>query len=372
MPKLHFKPRWWSGRAFTLIELLVVIAIIAVLIGLLLPAVQKVREAAARMQCQNNLKQIGLALHNYHDANSCFPPGETGPYGVPPNDAWSSYLLPYIEQDNVYKNVSKALLGYWGGYQQAGPPGDQRSNTDGSMPWGTVSVPVRQAHYLASISIIKTYQCPSSPEKQRGNIYGPEFTTGAFYDDVGILMYSGISGSNRLDPPGTSGFLCSQRGTLFFNSKVKITEIADGSSNTMVVGETSGLTRGQVLNAYGSTSDNVSSWNIGSQSGNKGASCNPGASPEQDWGWAIRTIAFPINGPYFWAFGADGDPKNPRYNGVAAVNCLTRASLKSNHTGGINALLGDGSVHFLGSSTDLFVLQCLADRADGQVFNSPF
>ena len=94
--------------AFTLVELLVVIAVIAILIGLLVPAVQKVRESASSTQCQNNLKQIGLALHNYHDANGMFPPGETGPAGVPPCDAWPSYLLPYIEQGNVYKNVSKA------------------------------------------------------------------------------------------------------------------------------------------------------------------------------------------------------------------------------------------------------------------------
>src|SRR5262245_16771547 len=203
-----------SARAFTLIELLVVIAIIAILIGLLLPAVQKVREAAARMKCATNLKQLGLALPTYHDANDRYPPyfppvrSATFPNGIDPTDPrrytenWTYLLLPYIEQDNIYK-----------------------------LPFST------RTQYDAQIrhQVIQTYLCPSNPMPST-------FTSGSTV--TALTNYLGITGRQRSDwraPPNgvgqDTGIIAVVGPDGNTPMKININSVTDGTSNTLAFGE---------------------------------------------------------------------------------------------------------------------------------------
>jgi prepilin-type N-terminal cleavage/methylation domain-containing protein/prepilin-type processing-associated H-X9-DG protein len=229
-----------SRRAFTLIELLVVITIIAVLIGLLLPAVQKVREAANRMQCANNLKQIGLAIHNYHDANAVLPSGhiERCPPGTTGTDhtgctywsGWGIQILPFIEQGNLYATYNDSAPNYSEGFDRNGDfsrqlvkvyncPSDPRAGKvmppDSVAPSGnpnaTLNLQFMASSYKAMSGWMDTYQT---------------YNFAGYWYEVQLTLVQHPSGRGAFHGDGYSGF-----------SPSRITDITDGTSNTLFVGE---------------------------------------------------------------------------------------------------------------------------------------
>lgn len=348
-----------ARRAFTLIELLVVIAIIAILIALLLPAVQQAREAAKRTQCKNNMKQIGLALHNYHDTFGVFPPGAilrdtngerlTDPCvmkGDPQNDAgapWSVLVLPYLEQANLYNTFVPE--GAW--YSRF----DLRSG---------VAVPANFA--AQDVDSPVAYRCPSNPNSSKERYiltyYGCEGgglteQLVVYQDNSGVKMNpTGPCYSTDATNPKARIFW--DNGIMYGNSNTSISEIRDGTSNTILVGEQMYVGLRKVYTDFtGSGNSFHWTWAAGARAHN---SCCPN--------WSSLTATFDgINNPTFTYTHAQA----LAIGGAARAHTQQMMAYSSWHTGGAHMLFGDGSATFLSENMDLGTYRLLGPRADSMI-----
>jgi prepilin-type N-terminal cleavage/methylation domain-containing protein/prepilin-type processing-associated H-X9-DG protein len=293
---------------FTLVELLVVITIIGILIALLLPAVQAAREAARRMQCGNNFKQVGLALHNYHSARGCFPPGDFYKYPTPANGSfnfgWSVYILPYLELGSLYDIID--FGGQWG------------------YATSTVKIGQNMSNLAVSKTLIPAYMCPSDP--QYGEYIGIH-TYSSRAPDAAITSMCGVSDSYNWGSSSAPKPFPSNDGIMGGNSPCTIADIKDGTSNTLMVGE-------------------VTSQGPGSLWGEIWAAGNIYDTAEGING--IHTV--PGGGTY------PADPDIPGFS--------------SYHPGGCNFLLADGSVSFVSQNVAQNVLTALTTRDGANVHST--
>ncbi|AMV31550.1 Type II secretion system protein G precursor [Pirellula sp. SH-Sr6A] len=334
-------------RGFTLVELLVVIAIIGILVGLLLPAVQAAREAARRMQCSNNLKQLGLALHNYASTYREMLPNagwsRTGGY---PNDySPLAKVLPYSEQDNLHSLIDFSIY--------MGHP-------------GTADLPA--ALQPAAATVVPFFICPSDGENPTHNLTLPSTAV----ITVAGSNYSMNQGSG-MDKAFHPGFGASD-GLCWIDGKTKLAHITDGTSNTLVFTET--------LRGNGISPTSVTPTRKEIQSYRGRASATDANLALLDAG-NVTGIVAAVSGwdatrNYMWLRGSS--PTGPVMNGRLVPNAkvpdITFGSAKvtaarSNHSGGVNAAYCDGSVHFVSDSIDAVTWHAIWTKSGGEVASVP-
>ncbi len=359
----------FKKRGFTLIELLVVIAIIAILIALLLPAVQQAREAARRTQCRNNLKQIGLALHNYHDVHRTFPPGRMTPsrgqsVGM---TCWYGHLSPlyhilaYIDQGNVYNQLD-------------------HNNT--RIRKGS---PLCIANAFVTDLALPAFMCPSDPRHQSG------VNTNSYRGNWGAHVYGGRHFGNNIgtDPiytPRAAAALDGALGGAFADKSRSIRDFTDGTSNTAMYSER--------MIGTASKEARLENYFYKTSGGNVITTSDPNNTPASVL--SACTTAFAAEGTdpslyrtdYGWTSGDDpawyySSFQHGAYNHMLTPNSsqadcgsgsipddeseVAMMSARSHHTGGVHVCLADGSVRFVGGSIDLGVWRAVGTRAGGEV-----
>ena len=309
-----------KSRGFTLIELLVVIAIIAILIALLLPAVQQAREAARRSQCKNNLKQIGLALHNYHDTHRCFPPGHVATQGnaatfgtnatCTVGYAWSTFCLPFMDQAPLYNTLqvgsANLLVPVW-----------DDANTN--QPVGVATA----AMQTAAGTILAAYMCPSDASGERNPAYGNNAKSN----------YPAVWGNNS-----TADTTSAPNGIFGYNSKTLIRAITDGTSNTFMVGERHATTSGV-----------------------------PNTNTGAIWLAPMADYANPGSGVTSAGSARNGNAVLGVIGTSLAMSSTSAAAFSSIHEGGSHFLMADGAVKFVGENVNSTTLSYLSQKADNQV-----